>query len=81
MAGEMPLIIIHSPFREVVKPILQFLDEMKGSKDQPVTVVLPEFVPPGLMGHILHNQTGFMIKWAMLFRRDVVLCNVRYHLD
>jgi hypothetical protein len=43
--------------------------------------VLPEFVPSGLFGTFLHNQTGLMIKWAMLFRRDVVLCNVRYYLE
>ncbi|MBW3625095.1 MAG: amino acid permease, partial [Armatimonadetes bacterium] len=82
VAGDMPLIIIHSPYREVVRPILEFLDEMRGTEESgPVTVVLPEFVPSGLFGKLLHNQTGLMIKWAMLFRRDVVLCNVRYYLD
>jgi hypothetical protein len=78
----MPLIIIHSPFREVVRPILQLLDEMKADESSgPVTVVLPEFVPRGFFSKILHNQTGLMIKWALLFKRDVVLCNVRYYLD
>jgi amino acid transporter len=82
-AGDMPLIIVHSPYREVVRPILEFLEVLKESGDvsAPVTVVLPEFVPRGWLNSILHNQTGLIIKWALLFRRDVVLCNVRYYLD
>jgi hypothetical protein len=82
VAGGMPLIIIHSPFREVVRPILEFIDEMKADESSgPVTIVLPEFVPRGFFSKILHNQTGLMIKWAILFKKDVVLCNVRYYLD
>ena len=82
VAGEMPLIVIHSPYREVVRPILEFIDEMKlTGKPGPVTVVLPEFVPQGFWSKVLHNQTGLMIKWALLFKKDVVLCNVRYYLE
>jgi amino acid transporter len=82
IAKTIPLIIVHSPYREVVRPILEFIDEMKESGGTgPVTVVLPEFVPSGFFNTILHNQTGLMIKWALLFKKDVVLCNVRYHLD
>ncbi|HEY3283213.1 MAG TPA: APC family permease [Armatimonadota bacterium] len=78
---DMPLIIVHSPYREVVRPILQYIDEMKASGGGPVTVVLPEFVPRRFWHSILHNQTGLMIKWALLFKRDVVLCNYRYYLE
>jgi amino acid transporter len=79
---DMPLIVYHSPYREVVRPILQYIDEMLASTGKgPVTVVLPEFVPRRFWHGFLHNQTGFMIKWALLFKRNVVLCNVRYYLE
>jgi amino acid transporter len=82
VADGMPLIVVHSPYREVVRPIMEFIDQMKASVGTgPVTVVLPEFVPKGFLNMLLHNQTGLMIKWALLFKRDVVLCNVRYYLD
>ncbi len=82
MAPHIPLIIVHSPYREVVAPILEYIDVMQEvGGSGPVTVVLPEFVPSGFVKKLLHNQTGLMIKWSLLSRRNVVLCNVRYHLE
>lgn len=46
-----------------------------------MTVVLPEFVPVKWWHKALHNQSGFWPKVALLFRRDIVVTNVRYCLD
>jgi amino acid transporter len=33
------------------------------------------------LGVILHNENGFLVKWALLFKKGVVVTNIRYHLD
>jgi len=46
-----------------------------------VTVVLPEFIPRRWWHQLLHNQSALMLKWALLFRKDVVVTDVPYHLE
>ena len=43
-------------------------------------MLLTEFVPARWWQHLLHNQTALLIKGAMLFRRNVVVTDVPYHL-
>jgi hypothetical protein len=45
-----------------------------------VTVVLPEFVPRQLWQHLLHNQHALLIKGALLFKPNVVVTSVPFHL-
>lgn len=76
-----PLIILESPYRKVVEPILEYLDILqKEEKDRIVTVILPEFVPSRWWHHFLHNQTGLRLKLALLNREGIVVTNVRYFL-
>jgi hypothetical protein len=77
-----PLVIIESPYRSVIGPTLKYLEEAK--RERPghiVTVVLPEFVPRKWWHKLLHNQSGLILKVALMFRRDIVITNVRYYLD
>jgi hypothetical protein len=45
-----------------------------------VTIVIPEFIPAKWWQQLLHNQTALLIKGALLFRRNVVVTDVPYHL-
>jgi hypothetical protein len=45
-----------------------------------VTIVIPEFIPARWWQQLLHNQTALLIKGALLFRRNVVVTDVPYHL-
>ncbi len=79
---DVPLVILESPYRSVIRPTLDYLEEAK--KERPnhvVTVVIPEFVPAKWWHKALHNQSGFFLKWALMFRRDLVVTNVRYYLE
>ena len=49
--------------------------------DDYVTVVLPEFVPAHWWHHLLHNQRALLIKGALLFRPNVVVTSVPFHLS
>lgn len=77
-----PLVILESPYRSVVGPVMQYLEEAKKERpDHVVTVVLPEFVPRKWWHKALHNQSGLFLKVALMFRRDIVVTNVRYYLE
>jgi hypothetical protein len=76
-----PLIVLHSPYRSIVQPLLHYIEQIHDeSPDQIVTVILPEFVPAKWWQHILHNQTALQIKGALLFKSGVIVTSVPYHL-
>jgi hypothetical protein len=77
-----PLVVLPSPYRSLIRPLLKYIDEMdKVYDDDVLTVILPEFVPSKWWQHLLHNQTGLFIKTALFFRRGKVVTSVPYRLD
>jgi amino acid transporter len=80
-----PLVVLESPYRSVVGPLLQYIDQVDreaGSEaGNLVTVVLPEIVPGKWWHHLLHNNTALLVKGALLFRRGTICVSVPYHLD
>ena len=82
-----PLVILPSPYRSIVGPLLDYLDRTDEEHDdgQLATVVLPEFVPAKWWHGLLHNQTAWLIKAALLYRRrhhgyQRAIVDVPYHL-
>ncbi len=76
-----PLTVLKSSYRSVVKPLMDYLDELlEKNPNQLVTVVLPEFIPTRWWHHLMHNQTAFLIKTALLFKPGVVVTSVPHHL-
>jgi amino acid transporter len=77
-----PLKILDSPYRSLVRPILRYIDEMDALYDDDVlSVILPEFVPSKWWQHLLHNQTALLLKAALLFRKGIVVISISYHLE
>jgi len=82
LVTDVPLIIIESPYRSLVGPLLNYLDELqKQAPNTTLTVVLPEYLPRHWWEQILHNQTALRIKAALLFRPGTVVTSVPYHLE
>ncbi|MBF0458363.1 MAG: APC family permease [Nitrospirae bacterium] len=76
-----PLVILESPFRSIVEPLMDYIDDVRNSYQKGViTVVLPEFVPMKWWHHLLHNQTAIFIKGIILFKQGVVSTSVPLHL-
>ena len=76
------LIIIESPYRETVGPLVNYIEELQRmSTGLTVSVVLPEFVPAHLYELLLHNQTALRLKFALWTHPEVVVVNVPYHLS
>jgi amino acid transporter len=80
--SDIPLIILDSPFRALTEPLLTYIDEVERERDDDVvTIIIPEFVTEKWWTALLHGQQGMMLKWALLFKKGIVVVNVRYHLD
>ena len=84
---DVPLVVIPSPYRSVVSPLLEFIDETDSQHNdgQLATIVLPEFVPTRWWHGLLHNQTAWLIKAALLYHRrtlglERVIIDVPFHL-
>jgi hypothetical protein len=82
LGTDIPLVIIESPYRSLIGPLLSYIDEIDSQRpDDTVTVVLPEFVARHWWEQILHNQSALRIKAALLFRPGTVVTSVPYHLE
>ncbi len=84
---DVPLVIKPSPYRSIVGPLLDFLDEtdLQRNDGQQAAIVLPEFVPAKWWHGLLHNQSAALIKSALLYNRrnrgyQRVIIDVPYHL-
>ncbi len=75
------LVIIESPYRSLIGPVLAYIDSVQRQRPQTtVSVVLPEMVPSHWWEQILHNQSALRLKAALLFRPGIVVTSVPYHL-
>ena len=78
----LPLVVLSSPYRMLLGPLLDYLDHLLALGDRHmVTIIIPEFIPAKWWQHLLHNQTALVIKGALLFRKNVVVTDVPYHLS
>jgi amino acid transporter len=74
--------IVHSKYRELVGPIIEYLDELDERwNNDTITVVVPEFVVGKWYEHLLHNQSALLLKGRLLFREGTVVTSVPYHVD
>jgi amino acid transporter len=79
--GRVKLIVLPSPYRSVMEPLLEYIEQAENDReDDYVTVILPEFVPARWWQHLLHNQRALLIKGALLFRPNTVVTSVPFHL-
>jgi amino acid transporter len=80
--GRVQLVVLPSPFRSLMEPLLEYIERAAEEKSNDyVTVILPEFVPARWWQHLLHNQTSLLIKGALLFRPNIVVTSVPFHLS
>ncbi len=76
-----PLVVLKSPYRSVITPLLNYIDEIEGlMHDDLMTIIVPEFVAAKWWQQVLHNQTAMFIRTALIFKRGKIVTSVRYHL-
>jgi amino acid transporter len=76
-----PLTIIDSPFREITRPILEYVRRIRlASPRDVVTVFIPEYVVGRWWEQLLHNQSALRLKGRLLFQPGVMVTSVPYQL-
>jgi amino acid transporter len=79
--GAVPLVIVESPYRALLPPLLAYIDALdRQDPRRPITVVLAEFVPRRPWEYLLHNQTALRLKLHLFFRPNTIVVDVPYHL-
>lgn len=76
------LLIIRSPYRLLMRPLLRFIDKIEHEKgpDDYITVIIPEFETRKSWHRLLHNQTGLFLRNMLIWRKNVIVTTVPFHL-
>jgi amino acid transporter len=78
---DVPLKVLHSPYREVTRPIVQYAQEIRKANPRGVVAVyIPEYVVGRWWEQLLHNQTALRLKGRLLFAPGVMVTSVPYQL-
>ncbi len=78
---DVPLTIVSSPYREVTRPVLDYINRIR--RDSPrdvITVFIPEYVVGHWWEHLLHNQSALRLKGRLLYEPGVMVTSVPYQL-
>jgi amino acid transporter len=77
-----PLTVLKSPWRSLVDPVIDYIRTVRRERHvDVVTVIIPEFATARWWHKPLHNQSGLMLKFALMNEPGVVVINVRYHVE
>ena len=83
---DVPLVVVESPYRALVGPLLSYLDVLGAAwppdKPEPITfVVIPEYVARSWWERLLYNQSAKRLRKALLGRPHTVVVDVPYQRD
>ncbi|MET0757125.1 MAG: APC family permease [Mycobacterium sp.] len=77
-----PLKVIASPYREITRPVLDYVKRVtKESPRTVVTVFIPEYVVGHWWEQVLHNQSALRLKGRLLFMPNVMVTSVPWQLS
>ena len=77
-----PLKVLYSPYREIVRPIIDYATQIREANPRGVVAVyIPEYVVGRWWEQFLHNQTALRLKGRLLFTPGVMVTSVPYQLQ
>jgi amino acid transporter len=76
------LIILDSPFRLFIEPLLEYIEEILQNRqpNETITIVVPQFIPSKRWHNALHMRTADYLRQELLSRPGVVVTDVPYHV-
>ncbi|WP_081845023.1 APC family permease [Mycolicibacterium aromaticivorans] len=77
---DVPLKVVESPYREITRPVLQYVKRARQRPRDVVCVYIPETVVGRWWENLLHNQSSLRLKARLLFEPDVMVTSVPYQL-
>ncbi|MGD0622966.1 MAG: APC family permease [Thermacetogeniaceae bacterium] len=80
---DIPLIVKHSPYREVVGPLIEYIESEEHASQQGdmITVLLPQFIVKKWWDMVLHNNTSIFIANALFRERNIVVSVLPFSID
>ena len=77
------LVVLESPYRLLVEPLLEYIEEIERHRqpDEIITIVVPQFVPGRWYHNLLHTQTAFWLRMALILKKDIVITDVPYQVE
>ena len=79
---KVPLKVIESPYREITKPVLDYVKRVRTDNPRDVvTVFIPEYVVGHWWEQFLHNQSALRLKGRLLFQPGVMVTSVPWQLQ
>ncbi|WP_055588585.1 APC family permease [Peterkaempfera griseoplana] len=79
---EVPLKVLDSPYREITRPFLEYVKNLRRSSPRDVvTVYIPEYVVGHWYEQLLHNQSALRLKGRLLFTPGVMVVSVPWQLE
>lgn len=76
-----PLKVIESPYREITRPVLDYVKRIRTDNPRDVvTVFIPEYVVGRWWEQVLHNQSALRLKGRLLFQPGVMVTSVPWQL-
>jgi hypothetical protein len=77
-----PLTVLESPYREITKPIINYVKHLRADRPRDVvSVFIPEYVVGHWWEQLLHNQSALRLKGRLLFQPGVMVTSVPWLLD
>ncbi len=76
------LVTLDSPYRMLMEPLLHFIEELNEKRlpGEIITIVVPQFVTDKPWHNLLHAQTAFFLRMALLFKKGIVIIEVPYQV-
>lgn len=81
MYGEgMRLVILNSPYRLFIEPVMDYVEMLLKNREagELLTIIVPQFITNRWWQNFLHSQTALMLRFALLFKRGVVVVEIPY---
>jgi amino acid transporter len=77
-----PFVIVESPYRQLVRPLIRYLEFAAGrAPDDIVVLLLPEYVARHWWEKSLYNENARRIRDALLGRTNILVAEVPYRRD
>ncbi len=76
------LVILDSPYRLMLEPLLEYIEQVSTTRqpNEILTIVVPQFVPKHWYQNLLHTNTAFLLRTALLFKPGIVITDVPYQV-
>lgn len=76
------LVVLNSPYRLFIEPLMGYIEQLLSIQEpwEMLTIIVPQFITTRWWENFLHSQTALMLRFALLFKRGVVVVEIPYQV-